>query len=491
MIKKCIDKVKKIPNGAKSAFVYMLATVFSRGLAIITMPIFTRLMTTDQIGEVNLYNSWYSMISAIATLSLTAGGFSVAMKEYENERSEYISSVLTLTSIIASIFSIIYFVSPNFWNQMTGLSEKLMILILIGLFFAPARDFWLAQQRYEYKYKLSGLIMIASALLASTFSIIAVLYLNNENSTHVAEGRLFGNYLVIYSVAFVIWIYLLFRGKTFVNFNYWKFSLKLSLPLVGYSIASQILNVSDRMMISQMVNNSAVGIYSVLYSASSLFTMVWTAINASFVPYLYQNIGKRNKDIKKMSFILLFLYAGVAIAMVYLAPEIVAILATPDYYEAIYIMPPIAAGVFMTSVANMYSNILLYLKSSKYVMFASAVAAILNLVLNYICIPRFGYMAAAYTTMFAYLIMLLLLATWAKRMYKKQKKYQLEEIYDNRKIGILSIITITLLLLGMIIYRYSFFRYICVGVLIIVSIFVWMKKQKSDKNRKHVKNEMK
>ena len=69
------NKFHTMPESAKSAIIYTLSTLFSRGLAIITVPIFTRLMTTDQIGEVNLYNSWYSMISVIATLSLIFPSF--------------------------------------------------------------------------------------------------------------------------------------------------------------------------------------------------------------------------------------------------------------------------------------------------------------------------------------------------------------------------------------------------------------------------------
>ena len=143
-------------ESAKSAIVYTLSTVFSRGLAIITVPIFTRLMTTDQIGEVNLYNSWYSLISVVATLSLTSGGYSVAMKEYPDKRDQYQSSVLSLTSLIALIIAIIYFIAPDFWSRLLGLPNGLMVLMLIGFLVAPARDFWLARQRYEYKYKLSG-----------------------------------------------------------------------------------------------------------------------------------------------------------------------------------------------------------------------------------------------------------------------------------------------------------------------------------------------
>ena len=125
-------------ESAKSAAVYTIATLFSRGLAIITVPIFTRIMSTDQIGVVNLYTSWYTMISAVATLSLTSGGYMVAMKEYPNQRDQYQSSVLTLTSIIALIIALVYFAISSVWNTLIGLPSGLIILMLIGFFFAPA-----------------------------------------------------------------------------------------------------------------------------------------------------------------------------------------------------------------------------------------------------------------------------------------------------------------------------------------------------------------
>ena len=69
---KILDKIKNVPIGVKAAAVYTLASVFSKGLAIITVPIFTRIMSTSEIGVVNLYNSWHSMLNAVVTLSLTS-----------------------------------------------------------------------------------------------------------------------------------------------------------------------------------------------------------------------------------------------------------------------------------------------------------------------------------------------------------------------------------------------------------------------------------
>ncbi len=470
---KLLNKIKSIPEGVKSAIVYTASSVFTRGLAIITVPIFTRLMTTDQIGIVNIYNSWYSLISAFATLSLTSGGFAVAMNEFADKRDEYESSILSLTSIIAILIAIIYILAPSFWQHTLGLTNALIVLMLIGFLFAPARDFWLARQRYEYKYKLAGLVSILTAIIASFFSIFVVIYFSKSGSDNTASARLFANYFVVYAVAAIIWIYIMFKGKKFYSKKYWRMSLSISIPLVGYNIAGQILNVSDRMMISSMVSNSAVGIYSTLYTVSSLSLMVWQAINASFIPYLFQNIDKKNHNIKKVSTMLMSAYAIIAVLLTYFAPEIVKILATKEYYEAIYIMPPIAAGVFFTSYANLYSNIAVYYKKTKYVMYPSFVAAGLNLLLNYIFIKLFGYMAAAYTTLFSYIILAILQVVWVKRLCKDNGT-SINNIFDNKVMFMLALLTTVSTLFGIILYSNTFIRYV-VSILGIILLLILVK----------------
>lgn len=473
-MKKIIDKIRSVPTGAKSAIVYTASSVFTRGLAIITVPIFTRLMTTEQIGVVNIYNSWYSLISAFATLSLTSGGFAVAMKDYSDKRDEYESSILTLTSIVAMAIALAYIVAPRFWQKAIGLSNSLIVLMLIGFLVAPARDFWLSRQRFEYKYKLAGFISILTALLASVVSVFVVIYMSNNNIQSTATGRLFANYLIVYGVAGFIWVYIFLKGKTFYCKEYWKMSLAISVPLIGYNIAGQILNVSDRMMISSMVNNSAVGIYGTLYTVSSLSLLVWQAINSSFVPYLFQNIDKEKHDIKKVSNLLLEAYALISILMTFFAPEIVKILATKEYYDAIYIMPSIAAGVFFTSYANLYSNIAVYYKKTKYVMYPAIIAAGINLILNYIFIKMFGYMAAAYTTLFSYIVLAFLQAIWSKKVCIENDN-DINSIYDNKKLFILAILTTLISLCAIPLYSNIYLRYLCIVIGLVVVLFMGRK----------------
>lgn len=440
-------------------------------------------MTTDQIGVVNIYNSWYSLISAFATLSLTSGGFAVAMKDYSDRRDEYESSILTLTSIVAIVIALIYAIAPMFWQKMLGLPNALIILMLIGFLFAPARDFWLSRQRYEYKYKLAGAVSVLTAIVATFASIFAVIFVSNRHFEETSLVRLFSNYIIIYGIAAVIWIYILLKGKKFYCKEYWKMSLAISIPLIGYNIAGQVLNVSDRMMIGRLVNNSAVGIYGTLYTVSSISLLVWQAINASFVPYLFQNIDKKEHNIKQISNMLLEAYAVIAVLLTFFAPEIVKILATKEYYEAIYIMPSIAAGVFFTSYANLYSNIAVYYKESKYVMYPAIVAAILNLVLNYVFIKMFGYMAAAYTTLFSYIILAILQVIWSAKVCKENNN-EINNIYDNKRMLLLAIVTTVVSLMAIPLYSNTFVRYLFIAIGIVVASIIVRRLLKSEMLKK-------
>ncbi len=466
----------KLSVGLTASIVYTLAMLLSKGLTIITTPIFTRIMPPDQIGIVNLYNSWYSMIGGIATLALTSGGFQLSLKEFKDERNEYVSSVLTLTSITTIILAIVYFINPSFWNEMTGLPTALMVLLLVHMFFYPAQEFWLMRQRYEYKYKSAGLFTFLSVFIATIFSIGAVVLASSTGIKELGTVRLFANYAVILLFSSVIWVWILRKGKTFYSDKYWRFSLALSLPMIGNSVAAQILNVSDRTMISKMVGNREVGIYSTLYTVSSLSLIVWSAINASFVPFLYENLSKPKKipKIRSLSSTILLAFAIVAFLATMMAPEIVKVLATDEYYDAIYIMPPIAAGVFLTSVSNMYSNLLIYHKKTQFLMVSSIIAAVINVVLNYIGIQKFGYIAAAYTTMIAYIVLSILQAIVATKAHYATVGHGQPFVYNSKFIFVLACVTVSCCMACLLFYHTPLLRYI---ILIIMLVVFWLKRK--------------
>lgn len=449
--------------GIKSTLAYILASLFTKGIAFITIPIFTRIMPTEQIGIVNIYNSWFSLIYVFSTLSLTSGGYQVALNRFSEERNKYVSSVTSITSLIAMFFLVVFIIKTDFISTLMGINKSLIFLMILGFFVSPAMDFWLARQRYEYKYKIATVLSVLSAVLSTIFSVLMVIKFNNDALT-----RLFSSFIVIYGIDACIWVYIMLTGRTYYKREYWEFSLKLGLPMLAYSISTQILNVSDRLMISQFEGERSVGIYGTLYSVSSISMIFWNALNAAYVSYLHKNVIANRDSTRKIASFVLGMYAMCAIILTYLSPELIKIFATEEYYEAIYIMPPIAAGISLMAISNMYSNILLYYQKTFIIVISSVVAASVNVILNAIFIPQWGYKAAAYTTMIAYVFLASLQAIYVVKKRIGMEQSHKQSIYDNKIIFVIGVGGVSACLLGIVLYTVQWIRYLVVLILCII-----------------------
>lgn len=462
-------------QGAKSAIVFTLAILVSRGLAFITTPIFTRIMPIDQIGVVGLYTSSFVILSSITSLGLTSGGFMVGMKEYADKRSQYISSILSLTTLASVVLFFLFITLPYFWTNLLGLPIGLILLMVLGCILTPAYEFWLMRQRYEYAYKKAAIITIVTSFISTLFALIAVI-LTREMPSSSGEIRIYvsiGTSLLVY---LVFWLIQMKKGKVFYNKVFWTSSLSLGLPLLGHSFASQILSVSDRILIAKYVDNYAVGIYTTLYTIASLTLMLWGAINSSYVPYLFQNIESKDKRniVSKSAVQLLSIFSAITVCVSIMAPELVKILAPSEYCEYVRIIPPIVAGVFFITVGNFYSNILVFCKKTMAIMFSTLIACIVSVFLNILLIPKIGFEVAAYNTLLSYVLFAFLQAYFSYKVFRKQ--YDGQFVYNNFKMTGVTLLTILLCLICIPLYNYNVLRYLYGLVMIIMVIYLYTKR---------------
>lgn len=466
MINKLLYK-NKVSIEARSAIIFTLSTFLCKGINIITTPIFTRILTTYEMGIVTTYNSWYTLLYVIVCLSLDSGSFNIAMMEYKDDRYGYMSSILTLSTLSTIILSSIYLLFRNFWVSLFDLNNTLMILMIISFLFLPATTFWILHQRYEYKYISTAIITLLSTGGSTIVATICTYIASKKNNYNLADIRLISGNIILIIWGIIFYIHIFFKGRIGFSKKYWKFVLNINTPLLIHSMAKNVLDISDRTMISYFIGKSSVGIYGVLYSVSTLALIVWSAINASLIPYMFKNITLGNTDkISKFVEKMLIIYSIVCIFLTLIAPEILKILATSEYFEGIYMMPPIAAGIFFTSLYNIYSNLLLYYKKTKYIMASTLIAALVNLILNYIFINIIGYQAAAYTTLVSYIILAFMQFIFLKKINKSK------HIFNNIKIWIIAIITCIVCILINILYIFPTIRYTVIGCIIVVSLIL-------------------
>lgn len=207
----------------------------------------------------------------------------------------------------------------------------------------------------------------------------------------------------------IFYIKTLIEGKGLYKKEYWVFALKFNIPLIPHYLSFIILGQSDRVMIKLFCGTDAVGIYSLSYTVSLMLSIVVNAITSTFAPWTYQKLKKKDANsVKKCTNMVLIMLAAMVILCVLIAPELIKILGTEEYLQAMWIIPPVMLSCFFTMVYSLFANIEFYYEKSIYVMTASVIAAIANIILNAIFIPIYGYIAAGYTTLVCYILLALI-----------------------------------------------------------------------------------
>ena len=397
---------------------------------------------------------------------LSAGVFNNGMLDYPDKRDEYSFSLLILSNLITVVFCGILLGAYPFLRQWIGLDWPLMFLMVVVFLFQPAYNLWTARQRYELKYKLSLLWAVVRTILYPLAAIMCILLFNDQK----VYARLFGSEVTLIVIYAGFYVYLGIKSEWKLETKYWKEAFLFNLPLLPHYFSMYALSSADRLMISHMVSDSATAYYSIANSVATVASVIWSAINATLIPYTYEKCKKKEYDaVSSVATPILGICAIGCVLVIMLAPEVVAIVATAEYKEAIYAIPPIVGGVFFQIHYGLYSNFAFYYKKPKYVMVGTVVSAGLNLILNYVFIQRFGYIAAGYTTLVCYLVQAAI-DYWA--MLKSTGGVK---VYNMKYIGSLSLAIIVIAVGSNFLYVTVFIRYAIIFLLALVVILLRRK----------------
>lgn len=435
---------------------------------MLTTPIFTRLLTTAEYGQFNVFYSWLGIATIFVTLNLSLGVYGQGLVKFEKDRSVFVSSLQGLSALLVVLWTVIYLLTHSFWNSFFKLTTVQMLAMLIMIWTSAVFQFWSAEQRVQYQYKgLVGLTILVS-ILKPLIGIIFVVLAEDKVTARILAMVLVE--IISYTGLFIVQMK---RGRVFYSAKYWKYAILFNIPLIPHYLSQVVLNSSDRIMISSMVGDSQAGIYSLAYSLSSIMLIFNTALMQTISPWIYQKIkSKRIKEIESVAYTSLVLIATVNICLILLAPEAVAIFAPNAYHEAIYVIPPVALSVYFMYSYDLFAKFAFYYEKTKLIMLASCIGAALNVILNYIFIGMFGYMAAGYTTLACYII------------YSLAHFILMNKICDNYCEGIkpydvkiILLITVIFLVIGFILlftYDYPFVRY---GIIVITAGVAVIKRQ--------------
>lgn len=461
-------KAKNSSEPVKASFWFAVCNVINKCIQLITIPIFTRILTQTEYGEYTTFLSWRGIIIIFATLSLYANVFNNGMLKYKEERSAFVAALQGLTTTISMVLFVILFCFHKQIESWTDCSPVILSLMFVEIIITQGFEFWAASERFDYKYKKVVIITILIAVLNPLVGLCMVA---------LAEQKGMARIISVLVVPIAVYFYLYVRnfknGKKFFVKEYWKYALFLALPLVPHYLSQMLLNEMDRLMIKSICGTGEAALYSVAYSAAMVMQIVGKAIQSSLTPWIYKNVKQKNiAPIKDTVNKLCVFVAGINFVVICFAPEVIFVLGGKEYMEAIYVIPPVVISSFLIFLYSMFCILEFYYEKTNAMLVVSVLGAILNFALNYVFIPLYGYMAAGYTTWISYLFFTVVHYFVMKRAVKKNG-YE-DGIYNGR---FMAFFTTAFMILGIAMnatYAYPLIRY---GILLVLVFFVFLKRK--------------
>lgn len=392
---------------------YTVGNILIKGINILTLPLFSRIMSTEEFGVYNVFLSYDAILFVIVGLALHSSIRSANI-EFKGRIDEYTSSITLIYLINTLILLGIVLIFGEFLGALLGF-EKTVLYMLI-LYSTGTAVLTLYNNRISLDYAYKNYLIVALINSVGNVAVSLVLILTVFRSQRDL-GRILGSALTIIVLMIVLLIAMYRKAKPRFSWQYWRFGLKYSLPIVPHGISQVLLAQFDRIMIRNLVSDAAAGIYSLAGNIKLILTVITGSISAAWSTWFYVEMDNSNRvGIRKRAVQLCGLFAILTVGLMALSPELIYLLGGKEYELGKYVAIPMILDAFVLFLYDVIVSGEYYTKKTVYIMLGTMIAAVLNVVLNYIFILRCGFIAAAYTTLAAYVCYLLLHLILSRRL---------------------------------------------------------------------------
>lgn len=382
---------------------YLLANLATRALAFITIPVYTRLLTTDEYGSVQVFLGVTGILGSIMALSMDR---SISRYYFDQKNTEDFQRFVGTSSVLAGLAfivnSILLIVFANAFGEMVGLNKKLVYLMIpvslnniINLTF---------QQIYgpQKKSKIIAVSSLAKVYISFALSILLVLILSERQHYGVISGLILGGF-----IASIYWVR---KIKPFFKFSinkaYFKYIFTYSVPLIPYALSGVIIQQFGKIAIGSTQGISEAGFYSLALAIGSLVSIIIGVTHQAWNPYFFEYMNSKNYIQLDKDFLRIFkLTITVALLVATFGGDIGYLLASSDFTQSLYLIPVFTIGFVFYQLAYVYLRNFGYSKNTYYMTITVLVSGISNVLLNLFFIPEFGELGAALSFVIAYVIM--------------------------------------------------------------------------------------
>lgn len=413
-------KLKSIIKSSliKSAGIYTITNIINALIPFLLLPILTRHMTPEDYGIVSMFTVLISFVAPFTGMSIN-GAIARAYYDENIDIKQYITNSIYILLGSTFLVSIVFVVFSGMISKVSLFPERFLWIIIVYSFAQFMVRIIMTVWQVQVKPVKYGIYQIAQTMLNALLSIFLVVTLSMS-----WYGRVFGqtiSYVVFSIIALVIlirngWIFNKFSKKYVVH------ALNFGIPIIPHAIGGVIMTMTDRVFITNMVGVDATGIYAVGYQIGMIISLLTESFNKAYVPWLFEqlkkNISKKMRMITKLTYIYFVVVLFLAISLGYISPWFLNKFVGKEFTSSSVFVIWVALGYSFKGMYLMVTNYIFYAEKTSILAWVTFASAILNVILNYFFIKKFGAIGAAQATTIIYFIRFI--ATWilSSKVYK-------------------------------------------------------------------------
>jgi O-antigen/teichoic acid export membrane protein len=380
----------------RSAGIYTITQMINSAIPFLLMPVLTRYLTPTDYGIVAMFGVLLSFVAPFTGLSINGA---IARQYYERDEtdmSRYISNCLLILLSSTIIVGITFYFLAEPISKVASFPMQWMWAVIIVSAAQFINRINLTLWQVQVRPVSYGIYQISQTVLNLGFSLWFVVGLGMD-----WQGRIQAQVIAFVSFA-IFGLFLLYRNgwiKFKVDREYIKSALNFGVPLIPHSLGIVMMTMTDRIFITNMVGVNATGLYTVGYQIAMPISLLYTAFNRAYVPWLFEKLtysGQRIKNkIVKLTYLYFVIILILSLGLAVIAPWLLSFFVGKDFASASSFVLWLAIGNAFTGMYLMVTNYIFYAKKTAILAWITFFTAITSIVLNYILISRNGAIGAA------------------------------------------------------------------------------------------------
>lgn len=389
----------------KAGIGYTIGNVMVKGINFLAIPIFSRLLTTEEMGLYTVFAAYEAVLFVFIGMALHSSIRS-AKYEFEGKIDDFTSSIMGIYWINLIVALFISIVFNKILTKLLDLDLVTLVMLVIYSFGIAVVTLYNARISLDYEYKKYIKVSLASTIGNVGLSLILIKTIFNSS-------RGFGRVLGITISTVLVTVYIIYdlykRARPTFRKKYWKFGIKYSLPIIPHGISQVLLAQFDRIMINKMIGKSEAGIYGLVGNIKLILAIISDSISEVWMTWFYEKMkNKEIEAVRSRARQLCNFFLIIAIGVMSISPELVLIIGGQKYAVGKYVAIPMILDAFVLFIYNVIVPSEYFKQKTSFIMWGTMSAAVINIITNYIFIQKYGFIAAAYTTLFAYICYMIL-----------------------------------------------------------------------------------